>query len=120
MKIRFFCMCTLALLPAFFTGCATSTPTAPQPLTEIRGYTPSSSLAQFLGTAHEGASAPFALPGYSQPYTIYAGKQYTSALGVLCRSGMAVGPAGQSQNVAACQQDGNWVLAPLIFAPIGE
>ncbi len=120
MKTRLFFLLTLACLPALFAGCATAPQVPPQPIAEIKGYTPSSSLAQFLGSAPEGASGSYTLAGQPVPYTVYAGKSYLSALGVPCRSGMAVGPAGQSQTLAACQQDGNWVLAPLIFAPVGE
>ncbi len=120
MKTRFFSLLTLALLPFFFAGCATSSPQIIQPLTEIRGYTPSSSLAQFIGSAPLGTSGSYTLPGYTQPFTVYPGQRYDSALGVPCRSAMAVGSAGQSISLAACLQDENWVLAPLVFAPIGE
>ncbi len=67
-------------------------------------------IAEFLGTAPEGAAATFHGTQFGS-VTVVAGAGYMSALGIPCREGRAQG--GARSTLAACHDPGRgWILAP--------
>lgn len=77
--------------------------------------TPDQQLASFLGTAHTGATAAFSNTTLGS-ITVTAKDVYVSALGELCREGIAITPRGNTR-IAVCRkgEDTPWQLAPTIF-----
>ena len=77
---------------------------------------PDQRMANFLGTAVTGTSASFSGTTLGSSVTVTAKDVYVSALGELCREGIATTSHGVTR-IAACRKDENapWQLAPAIF-----
>ena len=77
--------------------------------------TPDQQLVSFLGSAHTGATAAFSNTTLGS-VTVTAKDVYVSALGELCREGIATTSHGLTR-IAACRKDeaAPWQLAPAIF-----
>lgn len=77
---------------------------------------PDQQMVTFLGTAHTGATAAFSNTTLGS-VTVTAKDVYISALGELCREGLAITPRGNTR-IAVCRKDENapWQLAPTIFS----
>lgn len=107
------------VLPIIFcmalAACAPQTPqtgtSAPAP-----APSPDQRMADFLGTAITGTSASFAGTTLGNTVTVTAKDVYVSALGELCREGIATTSHGLTR-IAACRKDETapWQLAPAIF-----
>lgn len=104
-----FCMILAACAPL---NRQTTTP-APTP---APAPSPDQRLADFLGTAVTGASASFSGTTLGSSVTVTAKDVYVSALGELCREGLATTSHGLTR-IAACRKDETapWQLAPAIF-----
>lgn len=78
--------------------------------------TPDQRMADFLGTAVTGTSATFSGTALGKSVTVTAKDVYVSALGELCREGLATTSHGLTR-IAACRKDKEapWQLAPAIF-----
>lgn len=87
--------------------------TAPAP---APAPSPDQRLADFLGTAVTGTSASFSGTTLGSSVTVTAKDVYVSALGELCREGVATTSHGLTR-IAACRKDETspWQLAPAIF-----
>lgn len=88
----------------------TTAPAPTQPLS------PDQRLADFLGTAITGTSASFSGTTLGNSVTVTVKDVYVSALGELCREGVATTTHGLTR-IAACRKDETapWQLAPAIF-----
>lgn len=77
---------------------------------------PDQQMATFLGTATTGTSATFSGTTLGNSVTVTAKDVYVSALGELCREGVATTSHGLTR-IAACRKDETapWQLAPAIF-----
>lgn len=77
---------------------------------------PDQRMAEFLGTAVTGTSAVFSGTTLGNSVTVTAKDVYVSALGELCREGIATTSHGLTR-IAACRKGENspWQLAPAIF-----
>lgn len=77
---------------------------------------PDQRMADFLGTALTGTSASFSGTTLGNTVTVTAKDVYVSALGELCREGVATTSHGLTR-IAACRKDETapWQLAPAIF-----
>ncbi len=77
---------------------------------------PDQQMANFLGTAVTGTSASFSGTTLGNSVTVTAKDVYVSALGELCREGVATTSHGLTR-IAACRKDeaSPWQLAPAIF-----
>lgn len=84
-------------------------------LKEEAAPSPDQQLITFLGTAHTGTTAAFSNTTLGS-VTVTAKDIYVSALGELCREGLAITPRGNTR-IAVCRKDENapWQLAPTIF-----
>ncbi len=102
-----FCMLLVACAPQ------NRQPTAPAPAPTL---SPDQRLADFLGTAVTGTSASFSGTTLGSSVTVTAKDVYVSALGELCREGVATTSHGLTR-IAACRKDETapWQLAPAIF-----
>lgn len=102
-----FCMMLAACAPQ--NQQTTTTAPAPAP-------SPDQRMANFLGTAVTGTSASFSGTSLGSSVTVTAKDVYVSALGELCREGLATTSHGLTR-IAACRKDENtpWQLAPAIF-----
>lgn len=99
-------------------GCAAhhSTPSANLP-PEEQPSSPDMLLAQFIGSGHAGDSSAFSGTRYGSTVTVEVGQPYLSALGETCR-GARLLERSSHRMLAACRGgDGQWRLAPDIFAP---
>ena len=87
--------------------------TTPDPAPTL---SPDQRLADFLGTAVTGTSASFSGTTLRGSITVTAKDVYVSALGELCREGLATTQRGLTR-IAACRSDETaaWQLAPAIF-----
>lgn len=83
---------------------------------EAAAPSPDQRMADFLGTAHTGTSASFSGTTLGGSVTVTAKDVYISALGELCREGLATTPHGLTR-IAACRktETAPWQLAPAIF-----
>lgn len=101
-----FCMVLAACAPQSLQT-TTSTPQEPSP---------DQRMANFLGTAVTGTSASFSGTTLGNSVTVTAKDVYVSALGELCREGVATTSHGLTR-IAACREDETspWQLAPAIF-----
>ena len=102
-----FCLLLAACAPQ---GRQAATP-APAPTPS-----PDQRMADFLGTALTGTSASFAGTSLGSSVTVTTKDVYVSALGELCREGVATTSRGLTR-IAACRKDETapWQLAPAIF-----
>lgn len=102
-----FCMVLAACAPQ---SQQTTTSTPPQE------PSPDQRMANFLGTAVTGTSASFSGTTLGNSVTVTAKDVYVSALGELCREGVATTSHGLTR-IAACRKDETspWQLAPAIF-----
>lgn len=102
-----FCMVLAACAPQ---SLQTTTSTPPQE------PSPDQRMANFLGTAVTGTSASFSGTTLGNSVTVTAKDIYVSALGELCREGVATTSHGLTR-IAACREDETspWQLAPAIF-----
>lgn len=103
-----FCMLLAACAPQ-----NRQTTTSPDPTPTP---SPDQQLANFLGTAVTGTSASFSGTTLGNSVTVTAKDVYVSALGELCREGVATTSHGLTR-IAACREDETspWQLAPAIF-----
>lgn len=96
-------------------ACAPQSPQTAAPAPEA-APSPDQRMADFLGTAVTGTSASFSGTTLGNSVTVTAKDVYVSALGELCREGVATTSHGLTR-IAACRKDeaSPWQLAPAIF-----
>lgn len=96
-------------------ACAPQNPQPAAPPPEA-APSPDQRMADFLGTAVTGTSASFSGTTLGNTVTVTAKDVYVSALGELCREGVATTSHGLTR-IAACRKDETapWQLAPAIF-----
>lgn len=96
-------------------ACAPQNPQTAAPSPEA-APSPDQRMADFLGTAVTGTSASFSGTTLGNAVTVTAKDVYVSALGELCREGVATTSHGLTR-IAACRKNETapWQLAPAIF-----
>lgn len=106
----------LLILFCLLSACAPSGQQAAKQTLDSPQTTPDQQLADFLGTAHTGTSAAFSGSSLGQTVTVTTQSVYISALGELCREGLAATPRGTTR-IAVCRENETapWRLAPAIF-----
>mgnify|MGYP002626861848 CR=1 FL=1 len=102
----------LCVLFSVLIGCAAKGTVQEAPLQSIE-KTPLSedaAIANFIGNAHEGATQYFTQSSYGA-VTVTAGREYLSALGLLCREAYIRG--GTQTRTSACKDpEQGWSMAP--------
>ena len=103
------------ILCILLAACAPQSPQTTAPTPEA-APSPDQRMADFLGTARTGTSASFAGTTLGGSVTVTAKDVYVSALGELCREGVATTPRGLTR-IAVCRKSETapWQLAPAIF-----
>ena len=97
------------------TACAPQSQQTVAPVPET-APSPDQRMANFLGTAVTGTSATFSGTTMGNSVTVTAKDVYVSALGELCREGLATTSYGLTR-IAVCRKNETapWQLAPAIF-----